>query len=101
MKINTLSKPNNQDHRKATDSYYTSGQHKNLRTQAYIRDKGKCVVCGMALSLHTTREKLSLTAYADHITPREAGGKDELSNYQTMCKKHHDIKSNEDKKYYK
>ena len=101
MKINTISNPKAQEHRKVTDSFYTSKKHKTLREQAFIRDKGECVKCHRPLNLHTTRETKEYMAFGDHIKPREAGGKDEISNYQTMCKPCHDSKSNEDKQYYK
>lgn len=102
MKIKTASSiKNNQAHRQKTDSYYTSSRHKSLRQEAYIRDNGNCVKCGKALALHTTKENRDRMAFADHRIPREAGGKDELDNYQTLCKKCHDGKSNKDKKYYR
>ncbi len=95
-----------QNHRKTADPYYTSRKHKNLRAQAYHRDKGVCKECERngkvkQLQLHTTKETRHMMAFGDHIIPREAGGKDELDNYQTLCKPCHDAKSNEDKEYYR
>ena len=107
MKINTPSKgTNNQAHRSKTDSYYTSRKHKSLREQAWRRANGMCEECARQgkmkpLLLHTTRENKERMAFGDHIVPREAGGKDELDNYQILRKPCHDKKSNKDKQYYR
>lgn len=129
MKINTPPRPPSQVHRKKTDPYYTSKKHKGLREQAYLRDNGKCQVCGKMLSHKTPRDDNRLMAIADHVIPKElvdsstperirliatkAGvdpeliedvikyGPDIVDNYQTLCKHDHDVKSNKDKEYYR
>lgn len=104
MKINTASSTSTkqQAHRYKTDPYYTSPTHKRLRQEAYLRDGGKCTNCGKAVSLHTTKDNREFMAVGDHIIPREAGGKDDIHNYQTLCKPCHDSKSSsKDKKYYR
>lgn len=45
-----------------------------LRKQVFKRDDYKCVKCGFPKNLTV-----------DHITPRHAGGTDELSNLRTLC----------------
>ena len=49
----------------------------------YKRDNYKCVMCG---------EKENLTL--DHIIPISKGGKTELNNLQTMCKRCNKMKGN-------
>lgn len=100
MKINRSNRYKKQSHRVKTDSYYLSKKHKELREQAYLRDNGLCRKCGKMVELHTTKNKTNLMSFADHIIPRNAGGTDELNNYQTLCKSCHDAKSNKDKKHY-
>lgn len=51
------------------DSYWY-----NLRKKVFKRDGYKCVKCGFPKNLTV-----------DHITPRHAGGTDELSNLRTLC----------------
>lgn len=46
----------------------------NLRKRVFQRDGYKCVKCGFSKNLTV-----------DHITPRHAGGLDELSNLRTLC----------------
>ena len=46
----------------------------NLRKQVFKRDSYKCVKCGFSKNLTV-----------DHITPRHAGGLDELNNLRTLC----------------
>lgn len=50
---------------------------RELREKVYRRDKHKCKGCG-------TKNKKSLTI--DHIHPYSHGGKDVLSNFQTLCR---------------
>lgn len=46
----------------------------NLRKKVFQRDGYKCVKCGFSKNLTV-----------DHITPRHAGGTDELNNLRTLC----------------
>jgi 5-methylcytosine-specific restriction endonuclease McrA len=46
----------------------------NLRNRVFKRDGYKCVKCGFTKNLTV-----------DHITPKHAGGLDELSNLRTLC----------------
>lgn len=60
-----------------------------LRWQVFQRDGWKCVACG-----RTSEDGIIL--HVDHIIPRSKGGKDELSNYQTLCHLCNIGKSNKD-----
>ena len=81
------------DHRKKTDKYYQSKEWKLLRRLCLVRDSYLCQYCN-------ERGIIKTGNIADHVTPRNAGGKDELSNLKTCCESCHAKKSNEDKKYY-
>jgi len=58
--------------------------------QVLARDNWTCLFCG-----RTAKDGVSLEV--DHIIPRSKGGKDEMKNYQTLCKKCNIGKSNRDK----
>lgn len=47
----------------------------NLKARVFARDGLVCVSCGAADHLQV-----------DHVVPESAGGSDELSNLQTLCK---------------
>lgn len=47
----------------------------SVREQVYDRDGRQCVLCG-------SEDNLSL----DHIIPLARGGREEMSNYQTLCR---------------
>lgn len=47
---------------------------KNERKLVFSRDGHKCVKCG---------SKSNLTI--DHVIPKSKGGRDSVTNYQTMC----------------
>ena len=49
-----------------------------VRWQTFARDGWKCVSCGQSA-------KDDIILHVDHIVPRSLGGRDELSNYQTLC----------------
>lgn len=49
-----------------------------LRRATFHADDYKCVQCG-------SRARIE----CDHITPREAGGTDDLDNLQTLCRECH------------
>jgi 5-methylcytosine-specific restriction endonuclease McrA len=49
-----------------------------MRWQVFERDSFKCVACGK--SSHD-----GAILHVDHIIPRSKGGKDAMSNYQTLC----------------
>ena len=73
----------------------------NSHRFALFRENNKCVCCGITgctvlVEMHDGDESPHLNLYAesggdlvlmtrDHIHPRCRGGKDHLSNYQTMC----------------
>lgn len=60
-----------------------------IRWQVFQRDGWKCVACGR--NAHD-----NVVLHIDHITPRSKGGKDEMSNYQTLCNLCNIGKSNRD-----
>lgn len=55
----------------------------------FKRDEWKCVACG-----RSTEDKIIL--HIDHILPRSKGGKNEMTNYQTLCETCNIGKSNKD-----
>ena len=58
-----------------------------LRWQVFQRDDWRCVSCGKTVDEGARLE-------VDHIIPRSKGGKDELSNFQTLCRECNIGKSN-------
>lgn len=62
------------------------GDVKYIRNELYRRDKGKCARC----------ETITYDWDADHILPVcEGGGGTDLTNFQTLCKPCHKLKTNE------
>jgi hypothetical protein len=61
----------------------------SIRWQVFQRDNWKCVACGKNADDHIWLE-------VDHIIPRSKGGKNEISNYQTLCNVCNIGKSNKD-----
>ena len=59
------------------------------KREIFARDNYRCVVCGRG-----TKDGVEI--HADHIRPKELGGKAEISNGQTLCAQH-----NFQKKAYK
>ena len=49
-----------------------------IRWQVFQRNNWRCVKCGRSA-------KDGVILYVDHILPRSKGGRDEISNYQTLC----------------
>ena len=58
--------------------------------QVLARDNWTCLSCRRSTKEH------GIVLYVDHILPRSKGGKDELSNLQTLCLKCNIGKSNRD-----
>lgn len=56
-----------------------------IRLSVLNRDGWRCAVCGKPLE--------GQDATVDHIVPKAAGGRDELSNLISMCRKCNGIKS--------
>jgi len=59
----------------------------DVKQAIFRRDNYRCVVCGQG------REN-GLEICADHILPKDKGGKNTLENGQTLCAKHNLIKKN-------
>ena len=59
------------------------------KEELFKRDNYRCVICGRG-------KADGIEIQADHIKPKELGGKAEISNGQTLCAQH-----NFQKKYYK
>ncbi len=55
------------------------------KQEIFKRDGFKCVICGKGI-----REGVEI--HADHIKPKEKGGKAEIINGQTMCSTHNNLK---------
>jgi 5-methylcytosine-specific restriction endonuclease McrA len=58
-----------------------------IREAIFIRDGYRCVVCGLG------REN-GVEIHADHIKPKDKGGKATLENGQTLCASHNFLKKN-------
>jgi 5-methylcytosine-specific restriction endonuclease McrA len=58
-----------------------------LKQQIFERDNFRCVVCGRG-----TNEGVEI--HADHIKPKDLGGKATLQNGQTLCGQHNFLKKN-------
>jgi len=69
----------------ATERGYGSAWRK-LRDQIMVRDCGLCQLCLRA-------GKIKAAVAVDHINPKSAGGTDEESNLQAICKACHDTKT--------
>ncbi len=61
----------------------------SMRWQVFQRDGWRCVACGKNADDHIWLE-------VDHIIPRSKGGKNEITNYQTLCNVCNIGKSNKD-----
>jgi hypothetical protein len=57
------------------------------KEEIFKRDGYKCVVCGRGL-------KDGVEIHADHIKPRDLGGKSAVTNGQTLCAQHNFQKKN-------
>lgn len=57
------------------------------RQAIFKRDKYRCVICG-----HGKAEGVEI--HADHIKPKDLGGKAEIANGQTLCAQHNFQKKN-------
>jgi len=53
----------------------------------FKRDNFKCVICGRG-------KRDGMEVHADHIIPKDKGGKAEISNGQTLCSEHNFRKKN-------
>lgn len=58
-----------------------------LREQIFERDGYRCVVCGLGRAN-------GVEIHADHIVPRDRGGRATLDNGQTLCARHNFLKKN-------
>lgn len=63
------------------------GIRTSIRWQVFERDNFRCVACGAGAAE-------GAILHVDHILPRSKGGKDTMSNYQTLCWKCNIGKSN-------
>lgn len=62
---------------------FTSKQKEEI----FKRDGYKCVICGRGISD-------GIEIHADHIKPRDLGGKSTIENGQTLCAQHNFQKKN-------
>jgi len=58
-----------------------------IKKAIFERDDYKCVICGKGL-------KDGIEIHADHIKPKDLGGKAILENGQTLCSAHNFLKKN-------
>lgn len=58
-----------------------------LRQEIFERDNFRCVICGKG-------PKEGIEIHADHIKPKDLGGKATLDNGQTLCSQHNFLKKN-------
>jgi 5-methylcytosine-specific restriction protein A len=52
-----------------------------VKRAAWLEEHPYCVVCG------------EVATEVDHVIPLSAGGADDESNYQSLCKTHHSVKT--------
>lgn len=64
----------------------------NRNIKVYNRYHGKCVFCGCDLQIENPNDVLTYMTI-DHITPKSVGGKNDISNYQALCKRCNQMKS--------
>jgi len=58
-----------------------------IKKQIFERDNYKCIACGKG-------KAEGMEIQADHILPKDKGGKATLENGQTLCSKHNFLKKN-------
>lgn len=58
-----------------------------VREQIFARDGYRCVICGLGRAD-------GVEIHADHIVPKDRGGRATLENGQTLCSKHNFLKKN-------
>ncbi len=58
-----------------------------VKQAIFKRDSYKCVICGRGL-------KEGVELHADHVKPKDLGGKATLENGQTLCSQHNFLKKN-------
>lgn len=58
-----------------------------IKKAIFERDDYKCVICGKGL-------KDGIEIHADHIKPKDLGGRATLENGQTLCSQHNFLKKN-------
>lgn len=65
------------------------GRHMEaLRLSCYLRDGGKCCICGCDLSL-TGEHPVWPPMHMAHIKSRGAGGSDVIGNVRSLCPRDH------------
>lgn len=57
------------------------------REEIFKRDNYKCVICGRGIAE-------GMDIHADHIKPKDRGGKATVENGQTLCSQHNFLKKN-------
>lgn len=100
MQINTLKRPWEKPHRQGTrynpDQHYQSKGWKNTRAafrQSYTEVNSIRVPNIYCIDCFKQHSQFIEGSNTDHIVRRKDGGSDEFSNLQTLCDKHHAIKS--------
>lgn len=58
-----------------------------VKEAIFKRDKYKCVICGRG-------KAEGIEIHADHVKPKDRGGKATLENGQTLCSQHNFLKKN-------
>jgi len=66
---------------------YLEDFDKNTKEKIFKRDDYGCVICGKG-------RKEGAEIHADHILPKDKGGKATVENGQTLCSKHNFLKKN-------
>lgn len=75
-----------QDERRGSSTARGYGSAWQRRRAAWLRLHPLCVEC-----LRVSRT--TAATVVDHVVPKSQGGADDESNFQSLCKRHHDAKT--------
>lgn len=82
-----LRKDNNyKDYLERINNIEVANKKNPNRYKIFEKDNFKCVICG--------RDGKEVILEIDHIIPRSKGGKNDISNYQTLCRQCNGSKGN-------
>jgi hypothetical protein len=100
MQVGRRKIPNHKQ-RKLSDPFYQTGEWRVLVELVWQRDEALCQEClraGMYKPLTKPSKDINYQGHIDHMTPREQGGDDNMSNLELLCYKCHASKSTMERK---